>query len=99
MSIFANARKCDLKVLAEELGEEINDRHKISDLKKIILASKEYDEECVKDWLKTIVDERKEKEEKEVEENRRQEEIAERKRQEEIAERRHQEEITERELK
>ncbi|GBM21664.1 hypothetical protein AVEN_47983-1 [Araneus ventricosus] len=85
MSIFAGARKCDLKILAEELGETVNDSHKLKDLKKIILASKEYDEESSKEWMNTIINERKEREENE----RRNEEIqiAEQKRQEEIAER------------
>ncbi|GBM36111.1 hypothetical protein AVEN_179107-1 [Araneus ventricosus] len=92
MSIFAGARKCDLKILAEELGETINDSHKLKDLKKIILASKEYDEESTKEWMNTIINERKEREENEI----RQQEIAERRRQEEIAERRHQTPIAER---
>ncbi|GBN44313.1 hypothetical protein AVEN_38958-1 [Araneus ventricosus] len=86
MSIFAGARKCDLKILAEKLGETVKDSHKLKDLKKIILASKEYDEESAKEWMNTIINERKEREENE----RRNEEIqiAEQKRQEEIAERR-----------
>ncbi|GBM61615.1 hypothetical protein AVEN_269525-1 [Araneus ventricosus] len=91
MSIFAGARKCDLKILAEELGETVNDSHKLKDLKKIILASKEYDEESAKECMNTIINERKEREENEI----RQEEMAERKRKEEqeIAERRRQDEI------
>ncbi|GBN91866.1 hypothetical protein AVEN_202452-1, partial [Araneus ventricosus] len=93
MSIFAGARKCDLKILAEELGETVNDSYKLKDLKKIILATKEYDEESAKEWMNTIINERKEKEE--IAERRRQDEIqiAEQKRQEEIAERRRQDEI------
>ncbi|GBN89945.1 hypothetical protein AVEN_28787-1 [Araneus ventricosus] len=91
MSIFAGERKCDLKILDEELGEKVDDSHKLKDLKKNILASKEYDEECSKEWLNTIINERKENEE--IEERKRQEEIAERKRQEVIAERKHQEEL------
>ncbi|GBM34864.1 hypothetical protein AVEN_146612-1 [Araneus ventricosus] len=91
MSIFAGARKCDLKILAEELGETVNDSHKLKDLKKMIFASKEYDEESAKEWLNTIINERKETEE--IQELRRQQEIAEQKRQKEIVERRHQEEI------
>ncbi|GBN76717.1 hypothetical protein AVEN_147767-1 [Araneus ventricosus] len=82
MSIFAGAKKCDLKILAEELGETVNDSHKLKDLKKIILASKEYDEESAKEWMNTIINERKEREE-----------IADKKRQKEIAERRRQDEI------
>ncbi|GBN37491.1 hypothetical protein AVEN_36526-1 [Araneus ventricosus] len=89
MSIFARARKCDLKILTEELGEKVDDSHKRKDLKKMILASKEYDEECTKEWLNAIINERKEREENE----RRNEEIQESRRQEEIAERKHQEEI------
>ncbi|GBN53054.1 hypothetical protein AVEN_70671-1 [Araneus ventricosus] len=97
MSIFAGVRKCDL-ILAEELGETVNDSHKLKDLKKIILASKEYDEESAKEWMNTIINERKEREEnerrnEEIAEQKRQEEIAEQKRQEEIAERRRQDEI------
>ncbi|GBL93241.1 hypothetical protein AVEN_127638-1, partial [Araneus ventricosus] len=102
MSVFAGARKCYLKILAEELGETVNDNHKLKDLKKIILASKEYEEESAKEWMNTIINERKEREKNErrneeiqMEERRRREEneirkedIAEQKRQEEIAERR-----------
>ncbi|GBO20361.1 hypothetical protein AVEN_264407-1 [Araneus ventricosus] len=89
MSIFAGPRKCVLKILAEELEEQVDDSHKLKDLKKTSLASKEYDEECSKEWLNMIINERKEREENEL----RKGEIAERKRQEEIAERKHQEEI------
>ncbi|GBL94695.1 hypothetical protein AVEN_84004-1 [Araneus ventricosus] len=82
MSIFAGARKCDLKILAEELRETVNDSHKLKDLKKIILVGKECDEESAKEWMNTIINERKEREENE----RRNEEIqiVEQKRQEEI---------------
>ncbi|GBL75964.1 hypothetical protein AVEN_234288-1 [Araneus ventricosus] len=66
MSIFAGARKCDLKILAEELGEKVDDSHKLKYLKKINLASKEYDEECAKEWLNTIINERKAREENEL---------------------------------
>ncbi|GBN72090.1 hypothetical protein AVEN_124854-1 [Araneus ventricosus] len=72
MSIFAGARKCHLKILAEKLGETVNDCHKLKDLKKMIMASKEYDEESAKELLNTIINERKEREENES----RKEEIA-----------------------
>ncbi|GBN31206.1 hypothetical protein AVEN_130144-1 [Araneus ventricosus] len=90
MSIFAGARKCDLKILAEELGETVNDSHNLKDLKKIILASKEYDEESAKEWMNMIINERTEREENEI----RQEAMAERKRkdEQEIAERKRKEE-------
>ncbi|GBN40889.1 hypothetical protein AVEN_148242-1 [Araneus ventricosus] len=94
MSIFAGARKCDLKILAEELGEMVNDSHKLKDLKKIILASKECDEESAKEWMNTIINERKEREV--IAEQKRHEVIAEQKRQEIIAERRRQDKIAER---
>ncbi|GBM62623.1 hypothetical protein AVEN_187029-1 [Araneus ventricosus] len=93
MSIFAGARKCDLKILAEELGETVNDSHKLKDLKKIILASKEYDEESAKEWMNTIINERNEREV--IAEQKRQEVIAEQKRQEVIAEQKRQEVIAE----
>ncbi|GBO35468.1 hypothetical protein AVEN_111903-1 [Araneus ventricosus] len=82
MSVFAGARKCNLKILAEELEEKVDDSHKLKDLKKMILASKEYDKEYAKEWLNTIMNERKEREENE----RRKEEMDEQKRQEEITE-------------
>ncbi|GBN32790.1 hypothetical protein AVEN_181178-1 [Araneus ventricosus] len=93
MCIFAGASKSDLKILAEELGETVNDSHKLKDLKKIILASKEYDEESAKEWMNTIINERKEKEE--IAERRRQDEIqmAERKRKEEYEERKRKDEM------
>ncbi|GBM09863.1 hypothetical protein AVEN_241195-1 [Araneus ventricosus] len=75
MSIFTGARKCDLKILAEELGETVNDSHKLKDLKKIILASKEYDEESSKEWMNTIINERKRQDEIQIAEQERQEEI------------------------
>ncbi|GBL79315.1 hypothetical protein AVEN_92521-1 [Araneus ventricosus] len=59
MSIFAGGR---LKLLAEELGEMVDDGHKLKDFKKMILASKEYDEESAKKWLNTLINERKGKE-------------------------------------
>ncbi|GBM21335.1 hypothetical protein AVEN_149906-1 [Araneus ventricosus] len=103
MSIFAGARKCDLKILAEELGETVNDSHKLKDLKKMILASKEYDEESAKEWLNTIINERKREENERRNEEiqmaeqklKEEQEIAERRRQDEIAERRRQDETTE----
>ncbi|GBL87285.1 hypothetical protein AVEN_270546-1 [Araneus ventricosus] len=63
MSIFPRARKCDLKIAAEELGGKVDGSHTLKDLKKMILASKEYDEECAEEWLNTIINERKEREE------------------------------------
>ncbi|GBM40313.1 hypothetical protein AVEN_23879-1 [Araneus ventricosus] len=86
MSIFAGARKCDLQILAEELGETVNDSHKLKDLKKMILASK----------MKEEYEERKRKEEQEYEERKRKEEYEEPKRKEEYEERKRKEEYVER---
>ncbi|GBM21901.1 hypothetical protein AVEN_11302-1 [Araneus ventricosus] len=47
-------------MLAEELGEKVDDSHKLKDLKRMILARKEYDEECTREWLIMIINERKE---------------------------------------
>ncbi|GBM17972.1 hypothetical protein AVEN_71657-1 [Araneus ventricosus] len=91
MSIFAGARKCDLKILAEQLGETVNDSHKLKDLKKIILVSKEYDEESAKEWINTIINERKEREV--IAEQKRQEVIAEQKKQLEYEERKRKDEM------
>ncbi|GBN22515.1 hypothetical protein AVEN_187820-1 [Araneus ventricosus] len=89
MSIFNESRKCDSKILAEELGENVDDSHKLKDMKKMILANKKYGEDCANEWLNMIINERKKRDENE----RRNEEIQERRRQEENAERKRQEEI------
>ncbi|GBM91136.1 hypothetical protein AVEN_168971-1 [Araneus ventricosus] len=90
------SKECDLKILAKELGETVNDSHKLKDLKKIILASKEYDEEGAKEWFNTIIKERKETEENERRNEEIQMEERRRKEEQEVAERRHQEEIEQR---
>ncbi|GBM58925.1 hypothetical protein AVEN_80723-1 [Araneus ventricosus] len=92
MSIFAGARKCDLKILAEELRETVKDRHKLKDLKKMILASKEYDEERAKKWLNT-------KRQEGIAERRRQEEIEQRKQEYEERKRKEEKEYEERKRK
>ncbi|GBM84572.1 hypothetical protein AVEN_33846-1 [Araneus ventricosus] len=95
MSIFAGSRKCDLKILAEELGEIVYDSHKLKNLKKMILASKEYDEECAQECLNTTISERKEHERinEEIQERRREEEINERRRKEEYDEQKQKDEM------
>ncbi|GBL88211.1 hypothetical protein AVEN_117795-1 [Araneus ventricosus] len=65
----------------------------MKDLKKMILASKEYDEESAKEWLNTLINERKEREENERRNEEIQMEERRRKEEQEVAERRHQEEI------
>ncbi|GFU54233.1 hypothetical protein TNCV_3618881 [Trichonephila clavipes] len=48
----------DLKCLAEELGETVTEEMKVLALKKLILASKEYEEVFAKELLHIIVSER-----------------------------------------
>ncbi|KFM75301.1 Stress response protein nst1, partial [Stegodyphus mimosarum] len=105
MSFLGRARKEDLQNLATELGVQVTADLKIVDLKQKIIESRDYDEVFVKEVLNTIIEDRKEREEREErrrqeEERRRQEE--ERRRQEEerrrqeVEERRRQEEVEER---
>ncbi|KAF8783320.1 hypothetical protein HNY73_013497 [Argiope bruennichi] len=68
----AKARKCDLQELASELGEEIDGNLTIANLRKLILNSKEYEEEFVKGVLEGIVERRQEYENLERQEKERQ---------------------------
>ncbi|GFU83558.1 retrovirus-related Pol polyprotein from transposon opus [Trichonephila clavipes] len=52
------ALKVDLKCLAEELGETLTEEMKVPALKKLIVASKEYEEVFAKELLHRIVSER-----------------------------------------
>ncbi|GBM16584.1 hypothetical protein AVEN_256366-1 [Araneus ventricosus] len=100
MSIFAGARKCDLKILAEELGETVNDSHKLKDLKKMILESKERQDEIAEQRRQDEIAERRRQDEIQIAEQKRQDEVAERRGQDEIqiAEQKRQEEIELRKL-
>ncbi|KFM71123.1 hypothetical protein X975_02398, partial [Stegodyphus mimosarum] len=91
------ARKEDLQNLATELGVQVTADLKIVDLKQKIIESRDYDEVFVKEVLNTIIEERKEKEERE--ERKRQEEVEECRRHEEVEERKRQEEVEERRRK
>ncbi|GFY09138.1 retrovirus-related Pol polyprotein from transposon opus [Trichonephila clavipes] len=57
MTFLGRALKVDLKCLAEELGETVTEEMKIPALKKLILASKEYEEWFAKELLHRIVSE------------------------------------------
>ncbi|GBN62846.1 hypothetical protein AVEN_201670-1 [Araneus ventricosus] len=59
------ARKEELRVVAEEIGESVTQEMKISDLRKIIMGSKSYknDPESVENFMSSIVKDRKRKEE------------------------------------
>ncbi|GBN57281.1 hypothetical protein AVEN_130973-1 [Araneus ventricosus] len=101
MSIFAGERKCDLKILAEELGETANDSHKLKDLKKMILASRENEEiQIAERRRQDEIAERRRQDEIQIAEQKRQDKVAERRRQDEIqiAEQKRQEEIELRKL-
>ncbi|GFU70795.1 retrovirus-related Pol polyprotein from transposon opus [Trichonephila clavipes] len=58
MAFLGRALKADLKCLAEELGETVTKEMKVPALKKLIVASKEYEEVFAKELLHRIVTER-----------------------------------------
>ncbi|GFX98560.1 hypothetical protein TNCV_1501381 [Trichonephila clavipes] len=58
MTFLGRALKVDLKCLAEELGETVTEEMKVPVLKKLIVASKEYEEVFAKELLHRIVSER-----------------------------------------
>ncbi|GFW19764.1 hypothetical protein TNCV_3560681 [Trichonephila clavipes] len=58
MAFLGRALKVDLKCLAEELGEIVTEEMKVPALKKLIVASKEYEEVFVKELLHRIISER-----------------------------------------
>ncbi|GFX90364.1 hypothetical protein TNCV_3849391 [Trichonephila clavipes] len=64
MAFLGKARKQDLVLLAEELGQKVSDKMTIIDLKNIIIGSKDYEEEFVRAQLSVILEERKGKQRK-----------------------------------
>ncbi|GBM42342.1 hypothetical protein AVEN_9140-1, partial [Araneus ventricosus] len=62
MTYIAKHRKCDLMELARELGEEVDEKFTIVNLKKVILNSSDYEEEFAKEMLEAIIVRRQEKE-------------------------------------
>ncbi|GFW07379.1 hypothetical protein TNCV_865511 [Trichonephila clavipes] len=62
MAFSEKAKKQDLVLLAEELGQEVSDKMTIIDLKNIIIGSKDYEEEFVRAQLSVISEERVERE-------------------------------------
>ncbi|GFV62168.1 integrase catalytic domain-containing protein [Trichonephila clavipes] len=62
MAFLGKARKQDLVLLAEELGQKVSDKMTIIDLKNIIIGSKDYEEEFVRAQLSVISEERVERE-------------------------------------
>ncbi|GBM96292.1 hypothetical protein AVEN_142053-1 [Araneus ventricosus] len=63
--MLPSARKEELRVVAEEIGETVTQEMKIADLRKIILGSKAYknDPESVENFMNSILEARKRKEE------------------------------------
>ncbi|GFW71025.1 hypothetical protein TNCV_191161 [Trichonephila clavipes] len=60
--ILEKAKKQDLVLLAEELGQKVSDKMTNIELRNIIIGSKDYEEEFVKDQLSVILEERFERE-------------------------------------
>ncbi|GFV62678.1 hypothetical protein TNCV_656481, partial [Trichonephila clavipes] len=58
-------KKQDLVLLAEELGQKVSDKMTNIELRNIIIRSKDYEEEFVRDQLSVILEERLERESKE----------------------------------
>ncbi|GFX72935.1 hypothetical protein TNCV_1752411 [Trichonephila clavipes] len=58
MAFLGRALKVDLKCLAEELGETVMEEMRVPALKKLLVASKEYEEVFAKELLHRIVSER-----------------------------------------
>ncbi|GFV39767.1 TIP41-like protein [Trichonephila clavipes] len=62
MAFLEKAKKQDLVLLAEELGQKVSDKMTVIDLKNIIIGSKDYEEEFVRAQLSVISEERVERE-------------------------------------
>ncbi|GFS85437.1 retrovirus-related Pol polyprotein from transposon opus [Trichonephila clavipes] len=62
MAFLEKAKKQDLVLLGEELGQKVSDKMTIIDLKNIIIGSKDYEEEFVRAQLFVISEERVERE-------------------------------------
>ncbi|GFU46614.1 hypothetical protein TNCV_1546321 [Trichonephila clavipes] len=62
MAFLGKAKKQDLVLLAEELGQKVSDKMTNIELRNIIIGSKDYEEEFVRDQLSVILEERFERE-------------------------------------
>ncbi|GFW15953.1 hypothetical protein TNCV_1409561 [Trichonephila clavipes] len=58
MAFLEKAKKQDLVLLAEELGQKVSDKMTNIELRNIIIGSKDYEEEFVRDQLSVILEER-----------------------------------------
>ncbi|GFV86187.1 hypothetical protein TNCV_671841 [Trichonephila clavipes] len=62
MAFLGKAKKQDLVLLAEELGQKVSDKMTNMELRNIIIGSKDYEEEFVRAQLSVILEERVERE-------------------------------------
>ncbi|GFT92052.1 hypothetical protein TNCV_4561171 [Trichonephila clavipes] len=62
MAFLEKAEKQDLILLAEDLGLKVSHKMTVTDLKNIIIGSRDYEEEFGKAYLSVISEERVEKE-------------------------------------
>ena len=68
MAFLGRFAKKVLLEIADELGEEVNDKLKVAELKQVIVNSAHFEEEFVKGMAETIVEkEREAREEREGE--------------------------------
>ncbi|GFX52708.1 hypothetical protein TNCV_3980111 [Trichonephila clavipes] len=65
MAFLGKAKKQDLILLAEELGQKVSDKMTNIDLRNIIIGIKDYEEEFVRAQLSVILEERLERESEE----------------------------------
>ncbi|GFX51656.1 retrovirus-related Pol polyprotein from transposon opus [Trichonephila clavipes] len=89
MAFLGRALKVDLKCLAEELGETVTEEMKVPALKKLIVASKEYEELFAKELLHRIASER----ENEIKRQEREDELKRQEREDEIKRQEREDEI------
>ncbi|GFQ64617.1 hypothetical protein TNCT_189181 [Trichonephila clavata] len=62
MAYLGKAKKKDLFLVATELGETVSEDARVIELKQIIIGSKHYEDEFVKNLLESIMTERTENE-------------------------------------
>ncbi|GFY45390.1 CCHC-type domain-containing protein [Trichonephila inaurata madagascariensis] len=75
MAFLGKGLKVDLQVMATEMGVEDVLGLKVGELRAAILNSKDFDEEFSREYLSTIIEERKRKEGMELEERKRRDEM------------------------
>ncbi|GFY67750.1 hypothetical protein TNIN_68801 [Trichonephila inaurata madagascariensis] len=95
MAFLRKGLKVDLHAMATEIRVEDVLGLKVGELRAAILNSKDFDEEFSREYLSTIIEERKRKEEMELAERKRKEdmELAKRKRMDEAEERKRRDEM------